>query len=72
MRLDFDICLIDPQTARWWTYFDAPILHELIGFANQQNLSVREAYLQIAESRAQLGLSRSQFFPQFNSTTDSW
>jgi outer membrane protein, multidrug efflux system len=66
-----EVCSIDSQTARWWTYFDDPILHELIGFANQQNLSVREAYLRIAESRAQLGLSRSQFFPQFNSTTDS-
>jgi len=67
-----EIFSVDSQIAQWWTYFDDPILHELIGFANQQNLSVQEAYLRIAESRAQLGLSKSQFFPQFNATTDSF
>jgi NodT family efflux transporter outer membrane factor (OMF) lipoprotein len=62
---------LDPQTSRWWTYFDDPILQQLITDASQQNLSIREAYFRIAESRAQLGISKSQFYPQFNTTTDS-
>ena len=61
----------DPQIAIWWTYFDDPILQQLIADANQQNLTIREAYFRIAESRAQLGLSKSQYFPQFNGTTDT-
>ena len=62
---------LDPQTARWWTYFDDPILQQLVADAIQQNLTIREAYYRITESRAQLGLSKSQFFPQFNATTDT-
>lgn len=62
---------LDPQTARWWTYFDDPMLQQLISDAIAQNLSIREAYFRIAESRAQLGVAKSQFFPQFNANTDS-
>ena len=62
---------LDPQTTRWWTYFDDPILQQLVADAVQQNLTIREAYFRIIESRAQLGLSRSQFFPQFNGITDT-
>jgi len=62
---------LDPQTSRWWTYFEDPILQLLIDEASQQNLTIREAYFRIVESRALLGVARSQFFPQFNATTDS-
>jgi outer membrane protein TolC len=61
----------DDQTSRWWTYFDDPILQMLIRDANQQNLTIREAYFRIAESRALLGVAKSQYFPQFNATTDN-
>jgi NodT family efflux transporter outer membrane factor (OMF) lipoprotein len=43
----------------------------LIRDANQQNLTIREAYFRIAESRALLGVAKSQYFPQFNATTDN-
>lgn len=62
---------MDMQSWRWWTYFDDPILQMLIRDASQQNLTIREAYFRIAESQALLGVARSQFFPQFNATTDT-
>lgn len=62
---------LDDQTSRWWTYFDDPILQMLIRDASQQNLTVREAYFRIAESRALLGVAKSQYFPQFYATTDN-
>jgi NodT family efflux transporter outer membrane factor (OMF) lipoprotein len=62
---------MDTQSWRWWTYFDDPILQMLIRDASQQNLTIREAYFRIAESQALLGVARSQFFPQFNATTDT-
>jgi len=61
----------DPQSSRWWTYFDDPILQMLISDSSQQNLTIREAYFRIAESRALLGVSKSQYFPQVNAPTDS-
>lgn len=66
-----DFIPLDPQTACWWTYFDDPILQQLIDDANSGNLTIREAYYRIAESRALYGISKSQYFPQFNATTDS-
>lgn len=62
---------MDTQSWRWWTYFDDPILQMLIRDACQQNLTIREAYFRIAESQALLGVARSQYFPQFNATTDT-
>ena len=62
---------MDTQSWRWWTYFDDPILQMLIRDASQQNLTIREAYFRIAESQALLGVARSQYFPQFNATTDT-
>jgi len=66
-----EVSPLDPQTSRWWTYFDDPILQMLIRDASQQNLTIREAYFRIAESQALLGISQSQYFPQFNATTDT-
>jgi NodT family efflux transporter outer membrane factor (OMF) lipoprotein len=65
------VASLDDQTSRWWTYFDDPILQTLIRDASQQNLTIREAYFRIAESRALLGVAKSQYFPQFNATTDN-
>lgn len=62
---------LDDQTSRWWTYFDDPVLQLLISEASQQNLTVREAFFRIAESRALLGRAKSQYFPQVNATSDS-
>jgi NodT family efflux transporter outer membrane factor (OMF) lipoprotein len=66
-----DISPLDPQTSRWWTFFDDPILQMLIRDASQQNLTIREAYYRIAESQALLGVAKSQYFPQVNATTDT-
>ena len=66
-----EVSPLDPQTSRWWTYFDDPVLQILIRDASQQNLTIREAYFRIAESQALLGISKSQYFPQFNATTDT-
>ena len=62
---------VDSQISRWWTYFDDPMLQMLISDASQQNLTIKEAYFRIAESRALLGVSKSQYFPQVNSTADT-
>ena len=48
----------------WWTTFNDPSLNAVIERARSQNLSLRVAGLRILESRAVLGVSRGQRFPQ--------
>ena len=48
----------------WWTLFDDPALNRLIEQTRKANPSLRIAGLRILESRAQLGIARSNLYPQ--------
>jgi multidrug efflux system outer membrane protein len=51
---------------KWWAVFGDPQLQELIRTALRQNYDVRIAAQRVLESQAQLGVTRSQQFPQLN------
>lgn len=51
----------------WWTQFNDPILNQLVESAYNQNLGLRAAALRILESRAILGISQGNMFPQSQS-----
>jgi multidrug efflux system outer membrane protein len=51
---------------KWWEVFGDPQLQELIRTALKQNYDVRIAAERVLESQAQLGITRSQQFPQIN------
>jgi multidrug efflux system outer membrane protein len=48
----------------WWDLFEDPILKNLIHEALAGNYDVKIAAARIQEARAQVGVARSQFFPQ--------
>ena len=48
----------------WWRQFNDPQLNALVETAYTQNLSLRSAALRILESRAILGISQGNMFPQ--------
>jgi len=59
----------EPQTASfadlpWWQVFHDPQLHELIRTALKQNYELRLAVERVNAARAQLGITRSNEFPQ--------
>ena len=51
---------------KWWEVFGDPPLQDLIRTAIKQNYDVRIAAERVLESQAQLGITRSQQFPQLN------
>jgi multidrug efflux system outer membrane protein len=51
---------------KWWEVFGDPQLQDLIRTALKQNYDVRIAAERVLESQAQLGITRSQQFPQLN------
>jgi outer membrane protein, multidrug efflux system len=58
-----------PQTSSvadlaWWELFKDPVLQGLVEEALKNNYDVRIAAARVEEERAQLGVSRSLFFPQ--------
>ncbi|NWK55835.1 efflux transporter outer membrane subunit [Verrucomicrobiaceae bacterium N1E253] len=48
----------------WWTQFNDPTLNQLVESAYKQNLGLRTAALRILESRALLGITHGNMFPQ--------
>lgn len=48
----------------WWTQFKDPTLNQLVESAYEQNLGLRTAGLRILESRAILGITQGNMFPQ--------
>lgn len=48
----------------WWKQFNDPQLNQLVESAYSENLSLRSAALRILESRAILGISHGNMFPQ--------
>jgi outer membrane protein, multidrug efflux system len=53
---------------KWWEVFDDPALQNLIRTALKQNYDVRIAAERVLEAQAQVGITRSQEFPQLNAT----
>src|ERR1700748_2521329 len=51
---------------KWWEVFGDPPLQDLIRTAIKQNYDIRIAAERVLESQAQLGITRSQQFPQLN------
>jgi multidrug efflux system outer membrane protein len=53
---------------KWWEVFGDPQLQDLIRLALKQNYDVRIAAERVLEAQAQLGITRSQQYPQLNGT----
>src|SRR5580658_1551372 len=62
----------NPEIARWWDVFGDPILTKLIHDAASQNLTVRQAGIQIMQSRIQRGIARSELLPQGQNLTSGY
>jgi len=52
-----------PIVTQWWKTFDAPLLHDLLVQAEQENLSVRIAARHIIKARGILEAAESGFYP---------
>ena len=48
----------------WWELFNDPVLQELTRDALRNNYDLRTAAARVEEARAQIGVSRSFFYPQ--------
>jgi multidrug efflux system outer membrane protein len=53
---------------KWFDVFQDPQLQELVRTALAQNYDLREAVARVAEARANLGITRSDLYPQFNAS----
>jgi multidrug efflux system outer membrane protein len=67
--------LAGPQAAsfadlKWWEVFKDPDLQQLIKTALQQNYDLRDAVARVEEARANLGITRSDQFPQVSASGD--
>ena len=54
--------------SRWWDKFNDPVLTDLIRRADEGNLDLKIAIARIKESRALLGIARSDWAPQVAAT----
>lgn len=55
---------------RWWEKFQDPVLDDLIDQALAYNQDLKVAIATVDEFAAQLGISRSQLYPQISATAD--
>lgn len=55
---------------KWFEVFKDPQLQELIKTASTQNYDIREAIARVSAARAQLGITRSEQFPDITGTAD--
>jgi NodT family efflux transporter outer membrane factor (OMF) lipoprotein len=55
--------------SKWWTVFNDPVLNDLICYAYNQNLTLREAGFRVLQARAQLGIAVGEIFPQSQAMT---
>src|SRR5205807_3957460 len=55
---------------KWWEVFKDPDLQELIKTALEQNYDLREAVARVEAARANLGITRSDQFPQVGASGD--
>ena len=56
----------EPVDVRWWSLFGDPELTSLEERVARGNLDVRVATIQLAESRAQLGITEASLYPSIN------
>jgi NodT family efflux transporter outer membrane factor (OMF) lipoprotein len=54
----------NPNIAAWWEVFDDPMLTNLIHNAAAQNITVRQAGIQILNSRIQRNIAATELLPQ--------
>ncbi len=54
----------ETDAVRWWSAFNDPLLNEFVQTAYRQNLTLREAGFRVLQSRAELGISIGELFPQ--------
>ena len=63
----------DPATVeRWWTVFDDPKLNDLIVYAHNQNLTLRQAGSRILQARAIRDIVVGNIFPQSQGASGSY
>src|SRR5216683_5774110 len=55
---------------KWWEVFKDPDLQELMKTALQQNYDLRDAVARVEAARANLGITRSNQFPQVSASGD--
>jgi multidrug efflux system outer membrane protein len=55
---------------KWWEVFKDPELQELVKTALQQNYDLRDAVARVEQARANLGITRSNQFPQVGASGD--
>ena len=55
---------------KWWEVFKDADLQQLVGTALQQNYDLREAVARVEAARANLGITRSDQFPQVGVSGD--
>ncbi len=60
---------VEPELTYWWTEFNDPTLNGLIDQAACQNLTLREAYFRVVESRALVTVARGEMFPEVFGTS---
>jgi NodT family efflux transporter outer membrane factor (OMF) lipoprotein len=58
--------------SRWWTVFNDPVLDSLVCAAYQQNLTLRQAGIQVLEARAQQAIAVGNVFPQTQQATGDY
>jgi NodT family efflux transporter outer membrane factor (OMF) lipoprotein len=54
----------NPNLACWWEVFDDPVLSKLVNDASLQNLTVRQAGIQILQAEIQRNVARTELLPQ--------
>src|SRR6266446_4274269 len=55
---------------KWWEVFKDPDLQQLVRAALQQNYDLRDAVARVEAARANLGITRSDQFPQVGASGD--
>src|SRR5580704_6698083 len=55
--------------SKWWAVFNDPVLNDLVCYAYNQNLTLREAGYRVLQARAQLGIAVGEIFPQSQAMT---
>src|SRR5438128_7311574 len=58
--------------SKWWTVFNDPVLDALVCSAYQQNLTLRQAGVQVLEARAQQAIALGYLFPQTQQATGDY
>jgi NodT family efflux transporter outer membrane factor (OMF) lipoprotein len=58
--------------ATWWTVMNDPLLNQMMVYAYQQNLTLREAGFRVLEARANYAIAVGEFFPQTQTFNGSY